>query len=210
MSGFSNQFNKAELKLLSKLSTPRKIQDYLDNTPYSTDSFYRSPRSVIKDNKAHCFDGALFACAALHNLGFPPLMVDMLAHNDDEHMLAIFRVDGCFGSIAKSNFSGLRYRDPVYRNLRELVMSYFEDYYNLAYEKTLRGYTVPLDLTRFDHLNWKTSDENIDVIAEATDRIRRYKLMTKKQEKLLTKMDEKAYKAGLLGSDSKGLYKVKS
>ena len=200
-------WNKEDLNLFKKLDSPRKIQDFLDKTPYSTDSFYRSPYSVIHDKKAHCFDGCLFAAAALRFLGFKPLIVDMLAHNDDEHMLAIFKVDNCIGSIAKSNFSGLRFRDPIYKNLRELVMSYFEDYYNLSYEKTLRGYTIPLDLSRFDHLDWMTSDENLEIIADATDRIRRYSLLTKKQEKTLSKMDEKAYKAGLLGSDAKGLYK---
>ncbi len=200
-------WNKEELKLLKKLNSPRIIQDFLDETPYSTDEFYRSPRSVIRDRKAHCFDGALFAAAALRYIGFPPLIVDMLAYNDDEHMLALFKVQGYYGSIAKSNFTGLRYREPIYKTVRELVMSYFEDYYNLNYEKTLRGYTLPLNLSRFDNLDWMYSDENIEVIADATDSTRSYSLMNKKQIAKLSLVDEKAFQAGLLGSDSKGLFK---
>jgi hypothetical protein len=200
-------WNKEELKLFKTLTSPRKIQDFLDSTPYSSDIFYRSPRSVIRDKKAHCFDGCLFGAAALRMIGYKPLIVDLLAHNDDEHMLAIYKVDDYIGAVAKSNFSGLRFRDPIYKSLRELVMSYFEDYYNLSYEKTLRGYTVALDLSKFDHLDWMTSDENLEQIADATDKIKRYDILTRKQVKLLTKMDEKAYNAGLLGSTSEGLYK---
>lgn len=199
-------WNSKELNLLRKLSTPRKIQDYLDTTSYSDDPIYRSPRSVMRDCKAHCFDGCLFGAAALRFIGFPPLIVDMLAYNDDEHMLAIYKVNGCFGAIAKSNFTGLRFREPVYKSLRELIMSYFEDFYNLIYEKTLRGYTMPLNLARFDYLDWMFSDDYLDEVADATDKLRKYKLLTKKQISYLSLMDEKAYKAGMLGINHKGLF----
>jgi hypothetical protein len=201
-------WSKEEKKLLRQLSSPRKTQDFLDNISYSTDEFYRSPRSVIRDRKAHCFDGALFAAAALSYIGFPSLIVDMLSYNDDEHIIALFKINAHYGAIAKSNFTGLRFREPIYKSLRELVMSYFEDYYNLKYEKTLRGYTVPLNLSRFDNIGWMFKDESIDVIADATETIRRYNIISKKQISNLSLMDEKAYQAGLLGSDSKGLYKV--
>lgn len=200
-------WNKEETKLLKKLTAPRKVQDFLDNIPYSTDSFYRSPRRVMQDKRAHCFDGALFAAAALQFNGFPPLIVDLLARNDDEHMLAIFKVHGNLGAIAKSNFTGLRFREPVFKNLRELVISYFEDYYNLNYEKTLVGYTVPLNLDIFNHLCWTTSDKHLEIIADKTDKIRRFSILTKKQLSVLSKVDDKIFKAGLLGSDIKGLYK---
>lgn len=199
-------WNQVEKKLLRKLNTPRKIQDFLDNTDYSSDEFYRSPRRVMKDNRSHCFDGALFAAAALRNIGFSPLIVDMFAYNDDEHLLAIYKVDGFFGAVAKSNFSGLRFREAIYRNLRELIMSYFEVYYNTAYQKTLRAYSSPLNLSKFDNLNWMISEENLENIADATDKLKRYSLLTPKQTKALSKVDDKVYKAGLLGSDSKGLF----
>ncbi len=199
--------SEKEIKLFKQLTTPRKIQDFLDQTPYSPDPIYRSPRSVILDRKAHCFDGCLFGAAALRFIGFPPLILDMYAHNDDEHMLAIFRINDCIGAIAKSNFTGLRYREPIYKSLRELVMSYFEDFYNLDYEKTLRGYALPLNLTKYDHLDWMTSDEHLDEVADATDRMRRINLLNKEQIAFLSKTDEKSYKAGLSGANLNGLYK---
>src|SRR5262245_6236544 len=124
-------WNAAERKLLAKLRTPAHIQEFLENTAYSTDDFYRSPRMVLADRRAHCFDGATFAAAALERLGFPPLLVDMRAYRDDDHVLAVYKVNGAWGCVAKSNFVGLRGRDPVYRTLRELSMSYFECYFNL-------------------------------------------------------------------------------
>ena len=111
-----------------QLKTPALIQAFLDETPYSPEERYRCPLSVLRDRKAHCFDGAVFAAAMLRRLGHRPLIVDMLPNGrDDDHMLALFRVDGHLGALAKSNFSGLRYREPIYRTLRELVLSYFDD-----------------------------------------------------------------------------------
>ncbi len=115
-----------DLSLPAGLDSPAAIQAFLDGLPYSADPFYRCPASVLRDGKAHCFDGALFAAAALRRLGFPPAIVDMLPERDDDHILAIYKVDGHWGAIAKSNFVGLRFREAVYASLRELVMSYFE------------------------------------------------------------------------------------
>src|SRR5260221_12791336 len=148
------------------LKTPAAIQAYLDETPYSAEDRYRCPLSVLRDRKAHCFDGAVFAAAMLRRLGHRPLIVDMLPNDrDDDHMLALFKVDGRLDAVAKSNFSGLRYREPIFRSLRELVLSYFEDYFNAAGEKTLRAYTASLNLARFDRQNWLTDDETMDTIA---------------------------------------------
>ncbi|MCU0644839.1 MAG: hypothetical protein MUC94_11320, partial [bacterium] len=108
-------------KLLSELSTPNKIQLFLDELTYSADEFYRCPRRVLHDRKAHCFDGALFAAAALHFIGYPPLILDLVPNDrDDDHLLALFKMNGHWGALAKSNFVGLRFREPIYRNLREL------------------------------------------------------------------------------------------
>ncbi len=192
------------------LASPSAIQAFLDKIPYSTDPIYRCPRRVIEDRRAHCFDGALFAAAALRRLGHPPRILEMLAEptRDDTHLLALFKEDGCWGAVAKSNFTGLRFREPIHRTLRELVLSYFEDFFNDAREKTLRGYTMPLSLKPFDRLGWETNDEPLDQIAGRLDQIGRVTLLTPQQVARLSSLDERSYEAGMLGLDRAGLYKV--
>jgi hypothetical protein len=126
---------------------------------------------------------------------------------DDEHLLALFKVDGHWGAVAKSNFVGLRFREPVYRSLRELAMSYFEQYYNIEREKTLRGYTGPLNLRRFDRFDWMTKDEPMELIARRTDEIRRIDLLPPGLAERLSPVDERSYQAGLTGADPNGLFK---
>jgi len=189
------------------LDSPAAIQAFLDGIPYSSDPFYRSPARVLRDSRAHCFDGALFAAAALRSLGFPPLIVDMLAEGDDDHILAIYKVEGFWGAIAKSNFVGLRFREPVYASLRELVMSYFEVFYNVDREKTLRGYTVPLNLKPFDRQLWMTRDEPLEAIAARLDEIRKISVVTPAMVARLSPMDPRSYEAGMLGTLPEGLYK---
>jgi hypothetical protein len=196
-----------ELKVFKQLTNPFKIQAYLDHIPYSEDPFYRSPRSVMRDGKAHCFDGAIFAACALRMIGQRPLVIDILADNDDDHLLAIYKVRGYLGAVAKSNFVGLRFREAIYRTLRELVLSYFEAYYNVDKEKTLRGYTVTLDLMRFDHLRWMTSDKSLEKIADALDQIRQIRILTPSMVKNLNPMDDRSYQAGMLGINKAGLYR---
>jgi hypothetical protein len=206
MDPFRRAFAKRDLAALSRLESPVCIQAFLDSIPYSADPVYRSPRSILRDRKAHCFDGALFAAAALRRLGYPPLILDMFAENDDEHCIALFGQNGRWGAVAKSNFVGLRFREAVYRSLRELVMSYFDDFYNTAREKTLRSYTIPLDLSRFDDLNWMGSGDHLEVIAERTDRIRRVPVITGEMAAALSPVDQRSYEAGLLGVNWAGLY----
>lgn len=196
-----------ELKTLQGLDSPAKIQCFLDSIDYSADPIYRSPRSVLRDRKAHCFDGALFAAAALRLLGYPPRIVDMKAVRDDDHLLAIFKRRGRFGAVAKSNFVGLRHREPIYRSLRELVLSYFDSYYNLDREKTLRGYTVPLDLRAFDRLDWTGSDDHLETIADKLDQIPSFELMDDEMIRELSPVDDRTYKAGLIGSNPEGIYR---
>lgn len=208
---FSNNLSQPwtpeELVIFEHFATPADIQAFLDDIPYSEDPIYRSPRSVLRDRKAHCFDGALFAAAALRFLGYAPRVCEIKAVRDDVHLLALFNIDGHFGAIAKSNFSGLRFREPVFRNLRELVLSYFEDYYNVEGEKTMRGYTIPLDLSRYDSLHWMTEDTGLEVIAEKLDQIRSISLLTPAMEARLHRMDQRSYQAGLLGVNEAGLYR---
>jgi len=200
-------WTRGELATLARLTDPASIQRFLDTLPYSADETYRCPRSVLRDRRAHCFDGALFAAAALRRLGHPPLLVDLRAVRDDDHIIAIFRCGGRIGAVAQSNFVGLRYRDPVFRTLREIVLSYFDDYFNVGREKTLRAYSAPLNLSRFDALSWETSDRDLHLIAARLDAIRHFPLLTSRQEKTLSKVDERSYRAGMLGINRAGLYK---
>ena len=205
---FGAAFSPEELSVFRHLSTPFKIQTFLLDLPYSAEERYRSPRSVLRDRTAHCFDGGLFAAAALRYLGHPPLIVDLLPNaRDDDHLIAIYTVERRWGAVAKSNFSGLTFRDPIYRNLCELVMSYFEQFYNVQKQKTLRGYTLPLNLRRFDRLDWMGSDEHLEVIADRLDVVRRVSLLTRSMTRRLSPLDERSYKAGLLGANWNGLYK---
>ncbi|MCX7707809.1 MAG: hypothetical protein N2204_07360 [Anaerolineae bacterium] len=199
-----------ELAIWAGLTTPRKIQDFLDTIAYEPEYANRCPLRVLRERRGHCFDGALFAAAALRRLGYPPFIVNLFPEplTDDEHMLAVYRRHGSYGAVAKSNFVGLRFREPVYRSLRELVMSYFEDYFNAIGQKTLRAYSVPLNLAAFDALNWEVEDAGADAIEKRTETLRRYPLLTPEMVRELSPVDRRQLEAGLLGSDPDGLYKV--
>lgn len=199
---------KEEYKFLATLSTPAKVQAFLDEIPYSTDPIYRCPLRVLRERVAHCFDGALFAAAALRLLGDPPLILEMVPNKrDDDHLIALYKRRGHWGAIAKSNFVGLRFREPVYRTLRELVMSYFEQFYNVAREKTLRGYSLPLNLKAFDRWNWMSSDESLERIALRLDRTRKISILRNTRVSSLSPVDERSYRAGLFGAKKAGLFK---
>jgi hypothetical protein len=144
-------------------------------------------------------EGALFGAAALRMLGYPPLLLDLEAVRDDDHVLAIFRQDGCWGAVAKSNYSGLRYREPVYRGLRELAMSYFEHYYNPRREKTLRNYSRPVNLRRFDSIHWMTAEEDVWAIPEYLMTIRHTPLVAPRAVRRLGRVDDRLFAAGLVG-----------
>jgi hypothetical protein len=208
MDEFDRLLTRAEKRTLDRLASPKAVQDFLDDIPYSTDEFYRCPLRVLRDRKAHCFDGAVFGAAALGRIGFPPLILDMFSNGrDDEHLLAVFRVDRHWGAVAKSNFVGLRFREPVYRSLRELVMSYFEQYYNSEGEKTLRAFARPLNLNTFRGTPWLTRDEPLDRIARLTDEIKRTPILSERMIAGLSPVDSRALRAGLLGADPAGLFK---
>lgn len=193
---------------MDKLRSPAAIQSFLDQIKYSAEEIYRSPLRVLRDGTGHCFDGALFAAAALRLAGRPPLVLEMLSNGrDDSHLLALYKTGGHWGAVAKSNCVGLRFREPVYRTLRELVLSYFEQYFNIYGEKTLRGYTMPLDLKSFDKLNWMTEDGTVDLISDRLDELRRFEIITKGMCSRLSPVDPRSFKAGLLGSRKAGLFK---
>jgi hypothetical protein len=206
MSGLngSSVFTPAEQRLLRRLSTPEKIQRFLDEeVQYNKEHgrrTCRSPRRVMRDRLGQCMEGALFGAAALSFHGHPPLVVDLEAVRDDDHVLAVFRSRGLWGAVAKSNFSGLRYREPVYRTLRELVMSYFEHYYNLRREKTLRRYSRPLSLNLFDDISWRTTETDLWVIAERLVEAPHFSVIPSSAERRLTRMDRRLFEAGRLGA----------
>jgi len=200
-------WNKEKTAFLKTLNSPDKIQAFLDSISYNPSYECRSPRWVIKKRSAHCFEGALFAAAALGFAGYPPLIVDMKAENDDDHVIAVFKKRGLWGAVAKSNFTTLRFREPVYRNLRELIMSCFDFYFNLAGEKSLRSYSIPLNLGTFSGRNWLTTDEDLEYIGDRLEQLRHFPVINKDMIAELTKAGDLILKAGLLGSDEKGLYK---
>lgn len=203
---FNERLCSADLRLIATLKRPDQIQPFLDNLSYASETIYRSPLRVLQDRTCQCFDGAVFAAAMLHRLGYPALILNLLPNRrDDDHVLALFQKNSHWGAVAKSNFSGLRFREPVYRDLRELVMSYFEHYYNLHREKTLRGYTRPLDLKAFDPCQWMTSDETMHLIAEKLDRSPRYGILTQAMVKGLSLTDNRSFRAGLHGANEAGL-----
>ena len=200
-------WTKDEIRFLKTLSDPDKIQGFLDSIDYNPAYECRSPRWVIRRRKAHCFEGAIFAAAALRFIGYKPLLIDMKSFNDDDHVIAIFRVDGYWGAVAKSNFTTLRYREPVYRSIRELIMSYFDFYFNTKGEKSLRSYSLPLDLSVYDSRKWETTDEDLEYIGDKIESLHHFPVVSEKQLKGLYIASETMMKAGMLGSNEEGLFK---
>jgi hypothetical protein len=195
-----------ELALFRSLKDPDKIQAFLDLLDYNPAYECKSPRWVLRRKKAHCFEGAIFAAAALRFLGHRPLLIDMKAYNDDDHVIAIFKNGGHWGAVAKSNFTTLRFREPVYRSVRELIMSYFEFFFNLKGEKSLRSYSLPLDLSIFDHLNWSTTDDDLEYIGDKIESLHHFPVISEQMAGNLSPASPIVLKAGLLGSDKNGLY----
>jgi hypothetical protein len=200
----SNGFNAREWNTLRRLRTPERIQRFLDfDIGYNKEPggpTCRSPRCVLRDRVAHCLEGALFGAAALRAQGFPPLLLDLEAVRDDDHVLAIFKQRGHWGAIAKSNYSGLRFREPVYRTLRELVMSYFEHYYNPEAEKTLRAYSRSVNLARFDRIEWMTTEQELWAIPDHLLAIPHTPLLARGVERRLARVDKRLFAAGLVGT----------
>ena len=198
------------LKILKTLTSPYKIQQFLDNTEYNSTHETRSPNIVMQLNRAHCMEGALFASACLENIGFQPLILDLRAENDDDHVIAVYKIDGFWGAIAKSNFTTLRYREPVYKNLRELAMSYFDFYFNTLGEKSLREYSLPMNLSKFKKLNWQITENDLEEIGTELDKIKHFSIVTKEQIKKLEIVGDYLLKSSLFGSNPAGLFVPKS
>ena len=203
MGSATNMFTPAELRKLRSLKDPYGIQRFLDDMPYHIADTAWSPRRVLREGTAHCLEGAIFAAAALRANGLPPLLLDLEAEHDTDHVLAVYRVNGHWGAVAKSNFAGCRYREPVHRSLRELAMTYFNLYFNLRRERTLRTFSRPVNLARFDHLQWMTTEKPIWFIVDYLFEIHHYKLLRPRMGKRLHRIDESLFRAEVLGRAEK-------
>jgi hypothetical protein len=194
-------FTRREWRALGAFETPVGIQRALEAMPYHIGTTAWSPRRVLREGTAHCLEAAIFAAAALRVLGWPPLVLDLEAVQDTDHVIAVYRLRGHWGAIAKSNFSGLRYREPVYRSVRELVMSYFESYINLRGERTLRAYSRPVNLARFDgtHRSWMISEDDLWWIPEYLLAVPHTRLLTAAMTRGLSRVDRRSLDAGLVG-----------
>jgi hypothetical protein len=199
-------FTPREWRALRALRSPVGIQKALEAMPYHVATTAWSPRRVLREGTAHCLEGAVFAAAGLRALGFPPLLLDLEAVQDTDHVIAVYRMRGHWGAIAKSNFSGLRFREPVYRTVRELVMSYFEGYMNLRGERTLRAYSEPVDLGRFDgrHAGWMISEHDLWWIPEHLLGVSHTRLLTAAMARNLSRVDRRTLSAGLVGYRTRG------
>ena len=194
--------SRRETSFLKRLSPPWRIQQFLDACSYDVKgSGCRSPRRVLRERRAQCMDGALFAAAALRVQGYPPLIVDLEAVQDDDHVLAVFRRRGLWGAIARSNYSGLRYREPLHATIRGLVLSYFEWYHNLRREKTLRRFSRPIDLSRFDGRGWMTAEDDLWDIPRYLVDVKHERLMPPATIKDLGTVDRRVFGAGLVGRE---------
>ena len=192
-------FTPGELRRLRSLKTPQGIQRFLDDMPYHLGTTAWSPRRVLKERTSHCLEGAIFAAAALRAIGFPPLVVDLEAENDTDHVIAVFKQRGHWGAVAKSNYTGCRYREPIHRSIRELAISYFDVYFNLRGERTLRTYSRPIDLRRFDDRGWMTSARDVWFIPEYLLGVSHTPLLRPGMAKKLVRVARRDLDAGLVG-----------
>lgn len=198
-----NTFEKTHLNLIKRLNTPKKIQDFINslkmNFDYEEDTC-QSPKQVLHSKKAHCIEAAILAAAILKYNGYQPLLLDLEATNDDyDHVIALFKQNGYWGAISKTNHSVLRYREPIYKTIRELALSYFHEYIlDENGKKTLRKYSKPVNLNKFNKLNWISSDQEVWFIPEYLLKAKHFSILNKKQIANLRKADKIEIKAGKL------------
>jgi hypothetical protein len=182
-----------EFARLLQLRTPAQIQAFLNAIPVNHElggETILSVREVLRQRRAHCIEGAFVAACALWIHGDPPLLVHLDCDlSDYPHVIAVFRRKGCWGAISKTNGVPLRYRDPVYRTLRELAMSYFHEYFNKKYQKTLRSYSRTIDLRKVDPALWVTSEKACDEVHDRLVKARHYPLISAAQQRLLAQRD---------------------
>ena len=206
---YYQQLSKEERKFFEQFKSPFDIQLFLNSIKYNPDYITNSPRVVMHKKMANCFEGALFAAAVLRMLGHKPSIVDLMAYNDDDHVIAIFKQNNLYGAVAKSNTTTLRFREPVYRSIRELVMSYFDFYFNTLGDKSLRSYSNPVDLSKFDKDKWMTTEEDLEFIGDYLFTIKHNKILDARSVRSLSPADKEVLEICFIGSVPEGLFKPK-
>ncbi len=184
----ASSLNASELALFQKMNSPIKIQNYLDSLPYNFGDTYMSPRRVLREKKAHCAEGALFAAAALAYHGEKPLLMDLKVEpeaKDVDHVVALFRRGKYWGAISKTNYPVLRYRDPIYPDIRSLALSYFHEYFLDDGTKTLRAYSAPFDLSKYAPEKWVTAEDELEELIDALDESRHFPIVPRKNRRLI-------------------------
>jgi len=210
MTAFEDLLDPQNRAIFQSLDSPAAIQAYLDSIPYMGEDLNRTPVRVMQDRQCHCLDGGILAALALRRLGFPPLLVDLTPEPDadDDHVLAVFKINGHWGAVAKSNYPGLRLREPIHRTLRELAMTYFEPFFNMQRVRTLRGYTRPFNLAQFDRIRWMDNQAGNDLVGERFYARPFTPLITPTQVQALTLLDERAFQANLYGVNLNETFKA--
>ena len=195
-----------ERRILASIDSPARIQQFLDDLHYDERGGARSPRRVMESGKAQCYSGALFAAAALRELGHPAQIMWIDAVEDDGHCLALYQIDGLWGAVAKSNFTGIRSREPIY-TYESLGLSYFEDFFNVLGKRTMRAFTVAIDLEQFEKRNWRFSGGQLLYVDRAIDTAERAWTLPRNAERKLSRMSNDVMRAGLLGANPEGLWR---
>ena len=196
-----------ERRFLRTLNTPEKIQNYVDALVYNPLDNCRSPRYVMITKEGHCLEGGLLAAAALELHGHRPLMVDLVAHRDDHHVITVYKGPHGWGSISKSNTTLLAGRQPFYQTVRELVMSYFDFYFNVKGQRSLQSYSSPINLNRYNSWNWRTTESDLLELGYKFCELPHTDIISVRSLNKMNKVPKRLSEACFLGADPAGLYK---
>lgn len=195
-------FTPKEIAVFQRLNAPQKIQDFLNKLPANFEKngdTCLSPREVLKQRRAHCAEGAVLAATILWYHGQKPLLMDIKTTlDDDEHIVALFKKNGFWGAVSKTNHAVLRYREPIYKTVRELALTYFHEYFKNNGQKTMRSFSSPFDLSKIKDRRWLTTKRNLWGLIEKLDRSKHFKVLNKQQIKNLRRADAIEIKAGKL------------
>ena len=195
-----NTFTKKEILLFKKLNTPAKVQDFLNSIPINFEEDkkdrVKSPLRVLRENNAHCIEGAILGAYILSIHGYKPLLLHLKTTKEDfDHIITPFKINGLWGALSKTNHAVLRYREPIYRNIRELALSFFHEYFNDQGIKTLRQYSQPLNLNIFEN-DWEVENDDLWGIDEELDRIKHYDIFPKNKKIKLRRAEKIEIEAG--------------
>jgi hypothetical protein len=203
----TKEWTIGELALLKRNSSPERAQNLLDSLPYRCEDGHFSARSALQEGRAHCFDGSLLAAAALSRGDCVPMLVDLCAIRDDDHILCVYKWRNFWGAVAKSNFPGLRFREPIFKTVRELALSYFELYFNMQREKSLRSFSKPLRLPSRTKLDWDCDDATGDRLVDLLNAQPHYPIIAPHHASRLRAVDQRFFQSQLVGVNRRGVYR---